>query len=49
MLCKETLGYYRWLTRTFEGPGDIVELGPWMGSSTACLAEGLSQKPAPER
>jgi hypothetical protein len=43
MLCRETLGYYRWLSRTFEGPGDIVELGPWMGSSTACLAEGLSQ------
>jgi hypothetical protein len=43
MLCKETLGYYRWLARTFEEPGDIVELGSWMGSSTACLAEGLSQ------
>jgi Methyltransferase domain len=43
MLCKETLGYYKWLARTFEEPGDIVELGSWMGSSTACLAEGLSQ------
>jgi Methyltransferase domain len=43
MLCKETLGYYKWLARTFEGPGDIVELGSWMGSSTACLAEGLSK------
>jgi hypothetical protein len=45
MLCKETLGYYKWLARTFEEPGDIVELGSWMGSSTACLAEGLSQNP----
>jgi hypothetical protein len=45
MLCKETLGYYKWLTKTFEGPGDVVELGSWMGSSTACLAEGLSQNP----
>ena len=44
MLCKETQGYYKWLARTFEGPGDIVELGCWMGSTTACLAEGLSQK-----
>jgi hypothetical protein len=43
MLCKESLGYYKWLARTFEGPGDIVELGTWMGSATACLAEGLSQ------
>jgi len=45
MLCKETLGYYKWLARTFEEPGGIVELGSWMGSSTACLAEGLSQNP----
>jgi hypothetical protein len=45
MLCKETLGYYKWLARTCGGPGDIVELGCWMGSSTACLAEGLSQNP----
>jgi hypothetical protein len=45
MLCKETLSYYKWLARTFEEPGDIVELGSWMGSSTACLAEGLSQNP----
>ena len=45
MLCKETLGYYKWLTRTFDQPGEIVELGSWMGSSTACLAEGLSQNP----
>jgi len=49
MLCKETLGYYKWLARTFEGPGDIVELGSWMGSSTACLAEGLSQNPSRKR
>jgi hypothetical protein len=46
MLCKETLGYYKWLARTFEGPGDIVELGSWMGSSTACLAEGLAHNPS---
>ena len=45
MLCKETLGYYKWLARTFDEPGDIVELGSWMGSSTACLAEGLAQNP----
>jgi hypothetical protein len=49
MLCKDTLRYYKWLARTFEGPGDIVELGSWMGSSTACLAEGLSQNQGRER
>lgn len=43
MVTKETLRYYKWLARTLEHPGDIVDLGSWMGSSTACLAEGLSQ------
>jgi hypothetical protein len=41
MLCLETMGYYKWLARTFSGVGDIVELGCWMGCSTCCLAEGL--------
>jgi Methyltransferase domain len=48
MLCEEAMGYYKWLARTFEGPGDIVELGSWMGSTTACLAEGLLQNPSRE-
>ena len=45
MLCPETMGYYKWLARTFSGVGDIVELGCWMGCSTCCLAEGLRQNP----
>jgi hypothetical protein len=45
MLCPETMGYYKWLARTFRGFGDIVELGCWMGCSTCCLAEGLLQNP----
>ena len=49
MVSKETLRYYKWLARTLQEPGDIVELGSWMGSSTACLAEGLSQNPRRER
>jgi Methyltransferase domain len=48
MVSKETLRYYKWLARTLQDPGDIVELGSWMGSSTACLAEGLSQNPRRE-
>jgi hypothetical protein len=46
MLCDETLVYYHWLARTFKAPGDIVELGCWMGSSTSCLAEGLLRNPS---
>jgi hypothetical protein len=45
MVSTETLRYYKWLARTVEHPGDIVELGSWMGSAVACLAEGLSQNP----
>jgi hypothetical protein len=48
MVSKETLRYYKWLARTLQKPGDIVELGSWMGSSAACLAEGLSQNPRRE-
>jgi hypothetical protein len=43
MVSKETLRYYKWLARTLQEPGDVVDLGSWMGCSTACLAEGLSQ------
>jgi Methyltransferase domain len=43
MVSKETLQYYKWLARTLEHEGDIVDLGSWMGSSAACLAEGLSE------
>jgi hypothetical protein len=43
MVSKETLRYYKWLARTLDHPGDIVELGSWMGASVASLAEGLSQ------
>jgi hypothetical protein len=45
MLSPETMAYYKWLARTFSGIGEIVELGCWMGCSTCCLAEGLSQNP----
>lgn len=43
MLYPDTMRYYKWLARTIEGAGAIVELGCWMGLSTCCLAEGLQQ------
>jgi methyltransferase family protein len=49
MVSKETLQYYKWLARTLQEPGEIVELGSWMGASAACLAEGLSQNPLREQ
>ncbi|MGB5685429.1 MAG: hypothetical protein WBM35_06445 [Candidatus Electrothrix sp.] len=42
MLSSEELQYLIWLTaEVFEGWGSIVDLGPWLGSSSAALAEGL--------
>jgi hypothetical protein len=42
MLSDEEVQYLIWLTETqFQGFGAIVDLGPWLGSSTAALVEGL--------
>lgn len=44
MLTHEELQYLSWLTATqFEGFGAIVDLGPWLGSSSAALAHGLRE------
>ncbi|MDT7813179.1 MAG: hypothetical protein QOJ42_3095 [Acidobacteriaceae bacterium] len=45
MLSREEKQYLTWLTsEKFEGWGAIVDLGPWLGSSSAALAEGLSRR-----
>lgn len=42
MLTHEELQYLIWLGQTtYSASGAIVDLGPWLGSSTAALAEGL--------
>ena len=33
--------YYYWLARRFSGKGAIVEIGPWLGASTAYIAAGI--------
>ena len=44
MLSREEVEYLVWLTaEAFEGWGAIVDLGPWLGSSSAALAEGLKR------
>jgi hypothetical protein len=45
MLEVDAMRYYAWLGRTLEPAGEIVELGCWMGGSTACLAAGLRHNP----
>jgi tetratricopeptide (TPR) repeat protein len=52
MLSHEEKQYLTWLTaERYEGWGAIVDLGPWLGSSSASLAEGLRRcgKPAKVR
>jgi tetratricopeptide (TPR) repeat protein len=45
MLSQEEKQYLIWLTsEKFEGWGAIVELGTWLGSSSAALAEGLRRR-----
>ena len=45
MLSHEEKQYLVWLTaEKFEGWGAIVDLGPWLGSSSAALAEGLKSR-----
>ncbi len=45
MLSAEEKQYLCWLTaEQFEGWGAVVDLGPWLGSSSASLAEGLKRR-----
>ncbi len=45
MLSTEERRYLRWLTATWSrGDGHVLEIGPWLGGSTACLAQGLQDR-----
>src|SRR5262245_39125998 len=45
MLTEEEKQYLVWLTACrYEGWGAVVDLGPWLGSSSAALAEGLKRR-----
>lgn len=47
MLSDEEKRYLYWVTRhAFEGWGAIVDLGPWVGCSSAALAAGLRDRKA---
>lgn len=43
MITREEARYLRWLTRTlWDDSGHVVEMGPWLGGSTYCLASGMA-------
>lgn len=42
MITREEKKYLFWLTSSvWTGIGKVVEIGPWLGGSTACLASGM--------
>lgn len=42
MVSREEQRYLHWLGRTqWRDEGHVVEIGPWLGGSTLCLAEGM--------
>jgi hypothetical protein len=48
MLSADEQRYLTWLTETkYEGWGAVVDLGCWLGSSSACLAEGMRRSGKP--
>jgi hypothetical protein len=47
MISEEERRYLHWLGKSFwTGQGNLVEIGPWLGGSTYCLASGMAENPA---
>jgi len=45
MINDEESDYYVWLMSRYSKRGAVVELGPWLGSSTCYLVDGLRKSP----
>lgn len=47
MISPEERRYLYWLgAQVWNGDGHIVEMGPWLGGSTVCLAAGMRDNPS---
>jgi hypothetical protein len=46
MLTLDEMRYYRYITGYYSGAGEVVEIGPWIGSSTFNIIGGLLENPA---
>lgn len=46
MITPEECRYYRYIGQFYSGIGEAVELGPWLGRSTAHIVAGLRRSPA---
>jgi Methyltransferase domain len=49
MLAQEEKRYLFWLGSAWSGAGTVVEIGPWLGGSTVCLAAGMRASGRPAR
>jgi hypothetical protein len=43
MISDEELQYYGYIGKFYQGSGEIIELGPWLGKSTRHIIRGLKQ------
>ena len=46
MLTKDEMRYYHYITQFYTGAGAVIEIGPWLGSSTYNIVGGLLENPA---
>ncbi|MDX8398393.1 MAG: hypothetical protein R8K49_08760 [Mariprofundaceae bacterium] len=46
MLTKDEMRYYHYISQFYSGAGAVVEIGPWIGSSTYNIVAGLLANPA---
>ncbi len=45
MISDEETQYYEYIGAVYEGRGEAIELGPWLGKSTRHIMRGLDQNP----
>ena len=45
MITDEETQYYDYIGTIYEGRGEVVELGPWLGKSTRHILRGLDKNP----
>lgn len=45
MVSQEERQYYEYIGRFYSGKGVAIELGPWLGCSTASIINGLTRNP----
>jgi hypothetical protein len=45
MISEEEAQYYEYIGTIYEGRGEVIELGPWLGKSTRHIIRGLEKNP----